>query len=227
EEKGLTAETADKIETFVKEKGPPLALLSKFRDGSAFLKDDVSIAALNNLEILFKLLDKSKRLDKVVFDLSLARGLDYYTGIIFEALQKIFLLVRILMFGSIASGGRYDNLMEMFGSKKVTTIGVSLGIERVFEIMEQRQKDQNQMARPTKIKVLVSILEMEDDLILVAELAGELWDAGHFEYANKSRIPWMVLVGEREVKEGVVQLKDLEGSNLVSIVEELRRRLYP
>ncbi|RZB87777.1 Histidine--tRNA ligase, cytoplasmic [Glycine soja] len=82
------------------------------------------------------------------------------------------------MFGSIASGGRYDNLMEMFGSKKVTTIGVSLGIERVFEIMEQRQKDQNQMARPTKIKVLVSILEMEDDLILVAELAGELWDAG-------------------------------------------------
>lgn len=49
----------------------------------------------------------------------------------------------------------------------------------------------------------------------------------HFEYENKSRIPWMVLVGEREVKEGVVQLKDLEGSNLVSIVEELRRRLYP
>ena len=49
------------------------------------------------------------------------------------------------MFGSIASGGRYDNLMEMFGSKKVTTIGVSLGIERVFEIMEQRQKDQNQV----------------------------------------------------------------------------------
>jgi len=88
EEKGLTAETADKIETFVNEKGPPLALLSKFRDGSAFLKDDVSIAALNNLEILFKLLDKSKRLDKVVFDLSLARGLDYYTGIIFEAVSK-------------------------------------------------------------------------------------------------------------------------------------------
>lgn len=54
-----------------------------------------------------------------------------------------------------------------------------------------------------------------------------LFKQKHFEYANKSRIPWMVLVGEREVKEGVVQLKDLEGSNLVSIVEELRRRLYP
>ena len=47
--------------------------------------------------------------------------------------------------GSIATGGRYDNLIEMFGSKKFTAVGVSLGIERVFEIMEQRQKDQNQV----------------------------------------------------------------------------------
>ena len=55
------------------------------------------------------------------------------------------LLITLVMFGSIASGGRYDNLMEMFGSKKFTAVGVSLGIERVFEIMEQRQKDQNQV----------------------------------------------------------------------------------
>lgn len=89
EEKGLTAETADRIETFVKEKGPPLALLSKFKqEGSAFLENAGSVDALNDLEILFKALDKSKRIDKVVFDLSLARGLDYYTGVIFEAVFK-------------------------------------------------------------------------------------------------------------------------------------------
>ncbi|KAG5019944.1 hypothetical protein JHK82_015848 [Glycine max] len=88
EEKGLTAETADKTETFVKEKGPPLALLFKFREGSTFLKDDGFVAALNDLEILFKLMDKSKGPDKVVFDLSLARGLDYYTGVIFEVVSK-------------------------------------------------------------------------------------------------------------------------------------------
>jgi histidyl-tRNA synthetase len=88
----------------------------------------------------------------------------------------------------------------------------------------------------------VSILG--NDLTLAAELAGELWDAGvkaeflvnkrrqkHFDYAKESRIPLMVIVGEQEIKEGVVQLKDLEASNDVSIprgefVQELRRRLY-
>ncbi|RDY09877.1 Histidine--tRNA ligase, cytoplasmic, partial [Mucuna pruriens] len=237
EEKGLTAETADRIETFVKEKGSPLALLSKFKqEGSDFLKNEECCEALKDLEILFKALEKSKRIDKVVFDLSLARGLDYYTGVIFEAVFKGGTQV-----GSIAAGGRYDNLIGMFGSKQVQSVGVSLGIERVFTIMEQQQKNQNQMARPTKTEVLVSIFGT--DLTLAAELAGELWDAGvkaeflvnkrrqkHFEYAKESRIPWMVFVGDQEIKEGVVQLKDLEANNDINIsrgefVEELRRRL--
>ncbi|XP_022639929.1 histidine--tRNA ligase, cytoplasmic isoform X1 [Vigna radiata var. radiata] len=241
EEKGLTAETADRIETFVKEKGSPLALLSKFiQEGSDFSKHEGASEALKELEILFIALEKSKRIDKVVFDLSLARGLDYYTGVIFEAVFK----GGTQQVGSIAAGGRYDNLIGMFGSKTVPAVGVSLGIERVFAIMEQQQKDQNQMARPTKTEVLVSILG--NDLTLAAELAGELWDAGvkaeflvhkrrtkHFEYAKESRIPWMVLVYEQEVKEeGVVQLKDLEANIDIKtprtqFVEELRKRLYP
>lgn len=239
EEKGLTCETADRIETFVKEKGSPLALLSKFKqEGSDFLKHGGAAEALKELEILFIALDKSKRIDKVVFDLSLARGLDYYTGVIFEAVFKGGTQV-----GSIAAGGRYDNLIGMFGSKPVPAVGVSLGIERVFTIMEQQQKDQNQMARPTKTEVLVSIFGT--DLTLAAELAGELWDAGvkaefkvnkrrqkHFDYAKESRIPWMVFVGEQEIKEGMVLLKDLEANNDINVpraefVDQLRRRLYP
>ncbi|WJX68243.1 histidine--tRNA ligase [Trifolium repens] len=241
EEKGLTAETADRIGTFVKEKGHPLTLLSKLKqEGSAFLENVGSVDALNDLEILFNALDKSKRLDKVVFDLSLARGLDYYTGVIFEAVFKGGAQV-----GSIAAGGRYDNLIGMFGSKQVPAVGVSLGIERVFVIMEQQLKDQNQMARPTKTEVLVSILG--NDVTLAGELAGELWDAGvkaeflvnkrrpkHFDYAKESRIPWMILVGEQEIKEGTVQLKHLEAGSDVNIniprenfVEELRKRLNP
>ncbi|RHN57717.1 putative histidine--tRNA ligase [Medicago truncatula] len=89
EEKGLSAETADRIGTFVKEKGHPLTVLSKLKqDSSPFLENAGSVDALNDLEILFKALDNSNRLDKVVFDLSLARGLDYYTGVIFEAVFK-------------------------------------------------------------------------------------------------------------------------------------------
>lgn len=89
EEKGLTEETADKIGTFVKQRGSPLDLLSKLKqEGSEFLTNSEAELALNELEILFSALAKSKCIDKVVFDLSLARGLDYYTGVIFEAVFK-------------------------------------------------------------------------------------------------------------------------------------------
>ncbi|KAI4313727.1 hypothetical protein L6164_026683 [Bauhinia variegata] len=219
EEKGLSADTADRIGTFVKERGPPLALLAKFKqEDSAFLKHAGSVEALNELEILFKALNKSKCIDKVIFDLSLARGLDYYNGVIFEAVFKGGTQI-----GSIAAGGRYDKLIGTFGSKHVPAVGVSLGIERVFAIMEQLQKEQNQTPRATKTEVLVSILG--DDLSQGAELVTELWDAKvkaeflvnkrmskHFDRAKESRIPLMVIVGSQEQNEGVVKLKDVEAA---------------
>ncbi|KAK9270715.1 hypothetical protein L1049_026298 [Liquidambar formosana] len=237
EEKGLTIETAEKIGTFVKERGAPLELLSKLKQGaSKFFENDGSVLALNDLEILFKALEKSKCIDKVVFDLSLARGLDYYTGVIFETVFKGTTQV-----GSIAAGGRYDNLIGMFGSKQVPAVGISLGIERVFTIMEQLQTDQNQATRATETQVLVSILG--DDLSQAAELVSELWNAKlkaeymvskrvmkHIDRAKESRIPWMVIVGERELNEGVVKLRDIEAKEEDTvprsrIVDELKRRL--
>ncbi|PON95174.1 Aromatic amino acid lyase [Trema orientale] len=193
EEKGLTVKTADRIGDFVKERGPPLELLYKLKcEGSEFLENNSSIDALNDLEILFKALEKSKCINKVTFDLSLARGLDYYTGVIYEAVFK---------------GGA-------------------------------------QTTRATKTEVLVSILG--DDLIQAAELASELWDAKikaeylvtkrwskHFDRAKESKIPWILIVGERELMEGTVRLKDFE-SNVedvviprTRVVEELKTRLNP
>ncbi|KAL7180681.1 hypothetical protein ACSBR1_043799 [Camellia fascicularis] len=237
EEKGLIVETADQIGTFIKERGHPLELLSKLKlEGSKFLENQGSLVALNELEILFKALEKSKCIDKVVFDLSLARGLDYYTGVIFEAVFKGSTQV-----GSIAAGGRYDNLIGMFGTKQVPAVGVSLGIERVFTIMEQLQKDQNQATRATETQVLVGVLG--DDLSVAVELVSELWSARLkaeyivskrmlklIERAKASRIPWMVIVGERELNEGVVKLKDVEAAKEEEIrrdvlVEVLQRRL--
>lgn len=237
EEKGLAVETAEKIGTFVKKRGPPLEILSELKkDGSQFLENSGSVLALNDLEILFKALEKSKCLDKVVFDLSLARGLDYYTGVIYEAIFKGATQV-----GSIAAGGRYDNLVGMFSGKQVPAVGVSLGIERVFTIMEQLEKDKTQVIRGTETQVLVAILGK--DLILAAELVSELWDAkikaefgltkrvmNHISRAKQSGIPWMVIVGESEVMSGVVKLKNIEANQeeeiaREKIVEELQRRL--
>ncbi|XAR74062.1 Histidine--tRNA ligase [Bertholletia excelsa] len=237
-EKGLTIETADKIGSFVKERGSPLELLSKLkREGSKFQENEVSRAALKELEILFKALESSKCIDRIVFDLSLARGLDYYTGVIFEAVFKGATQV-----GSIAAGGRYDNLIGMFGTKQVPAVGVSLGIERVFTIMEHLQKDRNQTTRPTETQVLVAILG--DDLSLAAELVSEFWNARikaeysisrrmtkHMERAKSSGIPWLVFVGERELTEKVANLKNLEAAGKGEdiprdkLVEELQSRL--
>ena len=89
EEKGLTIETIDRIGNFVKERGSPLELLSKLKsEGSEFLDNNASVDALNDLEILFKALDKPKCINKVTFDMSLARGLDYYTEVIYEVVFK-------------------------------------------------------------------------------------------------------------------------------------------
>ncbi|GAY58154.1 hypothetical protein CUMW_184940 [Citrus unshiu] len=190
EEKGLSVETADRIGTFVKERGSPLVLLSKLRqEGSLFLENSSAKLALDDLEILFQALEKSKCIDKVVFDLSLARGLDYYTGVIFEA---------------------------------------------VF-------KGATQIIRATETQVLVGLLG--DKLPLAAELVSELWNAKvKAEYmvhkkvmklidrARESKIPWMVIVGERELNEGIVKLKNIDTTqeeviSRSNFVEEIQRRL--
>ncbi|XP_058097409.1 histidine--tRNA ligase, cytoplasmic [Magnolia sinica] len=240
EDKGLPVETAEKIGSFVKKRGPPLEILSDLKqEGSQFLKNEGSLLALNELEILFRALEKSKCINKVSFDLSLARGLDYYTGVIFEAVFK----GGATQVGSIAAGGRYDNLVGMFSGKQVPAVGVSLGIERVFAIMEQIEKDRNQAIRPTETQVLVVLVGK--DLALAAELVSELWNAKikaefamtkrvmkQIDRAKQSGIPWMVIVGDSELEKGVANIKDVAINNEVTVprdqvVEELRRRLNP
>jgi histidyl-tRNA synthetase len=154
----------------------------------------------------------------------------------------------------------------MFSNKQVPAVGVSLGIERVFAIMEQQEKDKNevflkplvitsllqhpaelilalglQVIRATETEVLVSILGK--DLVLAAELVNELWSAGikaefklttrvqnHIKYATQTGIPWMVLVGESEMKAGKVKLKDIRANQEEEVlrkdfVQVLKQRL--
>ncbi|KAK3137479.1 hypothetical protein QOZ80_5BG0452830 [Eleusine coracana subsp. coracana] len=237
DEKGISNEVADAIGNLVKTRGHPLEVLEELRkDGSKFMENEGSAVALKELDILFQALEKANAIDKIVFDLSLARGLDYYTGVIYEAVFKGTAQV-----GSIAAGGRYDNLVGMFSGKQVPAVGVSLGIERVFAIMEQQENERNEKIRATETEVLVSILGK--DLTLAAELVSELWNAGikaefklttrvqnHIKYALQSGIPWMVLVGSAENEKGVVKLKDLKASQDEDVprkdfVQELSRRL--
>jgi histidyl-tRNA synthetase len=145
-EKGLPESVADKIGKFVVLSGKPVELLAKLRgDESAGGPNDESnalkrhagaMSALADLGRLFTYLEALGGLSHISLDLSLARGLDYYTGVIYEAIT----LDPAIGVGSIAAGGRYDELVGMFKSKQVPCVGVSIGVERVFTIMEARAK---------------------------------------------------------------------------------------
>jgi histidyl-tRNA synthetase len=136
EDKGLKPEVADKIGTFVLEKGEPWTLYKQLMESNKFGDHKGALQAMEDLRILFEYLEAMDKLTFVSFDLSLARGLDYYTGVIYEAVC----MSGNTQVGSIGGGGRYDNLVSMFqeAGKITPCVGVSVGIERVFTLMESK-----------------------------------------------------------------------------------------
>jgi histidyl-tRNA synthetase len=136
EDKGLKPEVADKIGTFVLEKGEPWTLYTQLMESNKFGNHKGALQAMEDLRILFEYLEAMDKLKFVSFDLSLARGLDYYTGVIYEAVC----MSGNTQVGSIGGGGRYDNLVSMFqeAGKVTPCVGVSVGIERVFTLMESK-----------------------------------------------------------------------------------------
>jgi histidyl-tRNA synthetase len=161
----------------------------------------------------------------VTFDLSLARGLDYYTGVIYEAV----LTDPSYGVGSIAAGGRYDNLVGMFAATGtvVPCVGVSVGVERVFAIMEAKAQAESGGLIRTPVSVLVaSIPSTKYDMNAERmKVCAQLWAAGlssemvfsvdpklqkQVTVAAEGNIPFMVVLGEDELARGEVQIKNMK-----------------
>lgn len=152
------------------------------------------------------------------FDLSLARGLDYYTGVIYEAV-----LVDGQEVGSISAGGRYDNLVGMFGGSVVPAVGFSIGVERIFSILESRVQESKKEMHACETDVLV--VSMEKDFVVERmKVVNELWNAGiraetvakanpkiqyQLNYANTNGIPFAIIFGKRELENNELTLKNL------------------
>ena len=136
DDKGLKAEVADRIGEFVLQKGEPWTMYKSLMASKKFGDHKGALEAMEDLRILFEYLEAMGKLKFISFDLSLARGLDYYTGVIYEAVC----MSGNTQVGSIGGGGRYDNLVSMFqeAGKVTPCVGVSVGIERVFTLMEAR-----------------------------------------------------------------------------------------
>lgn len=223
EDKGLSPEMADAVGTFVQLKSPvgrPRELLAVLQGPESPYRGSAgAAAALAEMELLFGYLDALQATAFIQFDMSLARGLDYYTGPIYEAV----LTGGGSNVGSIGGGGRYDNLVGMFSSKQVPCVGVCVGIERVFNLLEERERAAAAMIRATQTEVLVASIGAG----LVHErmaVAAELWAAGHkaeylfaaspnmpkqLAHALESGIPLMVIFGGDELANKQIKIKRL------------------
>lgn len=138
-------------------------MIAKLRADAKLVAQKSAKEALDHLEILFRYLKLYGVMDKIVFDLKLARGLDYYTGVIFEAvLTKYQYDSRLgeeqVAVGSVAGGGRYDELVERLDPRKrhVPCIGASIGVERIFAIKEHQMQESNIQTKTLETEVYVA-----------------------------------------------------------------------
>jgi histidyl-tRNA synthetase len=147
-------------------------------------------------------------------DLSLARGLNYYTGAIFEVKANDFQI------GSISGGGRYDDLTGIFGMPGMSGVGISFGADRIYDVMLGLNLFPEELACSTKV-LFINLGEKEAEASM--RIMGKLRDKGvaaeiypesskmkkQMEYANRRNIPYVVIIGSEELNEGIATVKDM------------------
>ena len=165
-------------------------------------------------------------------DLTIARGLDYYTGTVYETA-----MIEHPEIGSICSGGRYDNLAEYYTDKLLPGVGISIGVSRLFYVLnEQGMLNEDMNTAPAD----VLLLPMVEDLSPAVELATRFRNAGvrvqlygeqrkfkaKMNYADKIGVPYVVFLGEDEVRDGVVACKDMKSGEQTKLgFEETLERI--
>lgn len=184
-----------------------------------FVNSDSGKKGLEEIRYVFNHIDKKNlRRAKIEFDLTLARGLDYYTGSIFEVITNETEM------GSICGGGRYDDLTGFFGLKNVSGIGISFGADRLYDILLTLDRFPDFAANGTQL-LFVNFGESEGDycegLVTQCRRSGintELYPSDvkmqkQMKYANTKEIQWVAMIGENEMKNGLIRLKNMESGN--------------
>ncbi len=228
--KGLSQEAIDTLQPIINLSGTNDEKLVQLK--AVLANSEVGMKGIEELEKVFVYL-KALNLDvEVELDLTLARGLNYYTGAIFEVKAKDVAI------GSITGGGRYDDLTGIFGLKDVSGVGISFGADRIYDVMNQL--DLFPKKDGVRTQALFINFGGEDELyalevlkaVRAAGINSELYpdDAKmkkQMNYANKNEIPFVILIGEKERQEQVVTLKNMESGEQSSVsVEELIKIIH-
>lgn len=222
--KGFTTEQTNEVRKFLAISGSNIQKIQEIE--TLFTTNNISTEGVEELKEIFTLLDSYQYQDnKVEVDFTLARGLSYYTGAIFEV------KVNNVSIGSVSGGGRYDNLTGMMGLEGVTGVGFSFGIDRVYDVLEELQLFPQENLQQTQ--VLITHFEKAQQLY-ACQVANQIRAKGisceiypdstkikkQFQYANKKNIGHVIVIGDEEIKTGKLVLKDLSSGQQENLTLE-------
>ncbi|MEJ8597136.1 histidine--tRNA ligase [Riemerella anatipestifer] len=222
--KNIPSEAIEKLEFLFHPLKDNLEYLSALKE--RFSDIEIGLKGVEEVEFVIKqCLALGISPEVLHFDITLARGLDYYTGAIFEVKSNEVQL------GSIGGGGRYDNLTEVFGVKNIPGIGISFGLDRIYLVMEELNRFPQEVSQNVQY-LFANYGEQEAfhamDIIQqlrAKDVSAELYPEAaklkkQFTYAEKKGIPYIVFVGEEEIKNKQVSIKNLETGEQNSLTLE-------
>ena len=212
-EKGIPEEAIEQLQPIIKLSGTNEEKLDKLSEVLA--ASEIGLKGIEELRKVFSYLSNFELETEVELDLTLARGLSYYTGAIFEVKAKDYAI------GSICGGGRYDDLTGIFGLKDVSGVGVSFGADRIFDVLTGLDKFPASAEATTQL-LFVNFGEKEEAYTLPlleklrkASISTEIYPdkakmKKQMTYANKKNIPYVAIIGENEMEKGKISLKNME-----------------
>jgi histidyl-tRNA synthetase len=211
-EKGISQAAVDKLQPILHLSGSVSDKLTQLE--SAIGLSEVGSKGIAEVRALFAYLNTLQLATEVELDLTLARGLNYYTGAIFEVKAKDVAM------GSICGGGRYDDLTGIFGMPGVSGVGISFGADRIYDVLTQLQLFPSETVDSTKL-MFVNFGAAEEAFCLPvlaavrkAGINAEIFPdkskmAKQMTWANNKKIPFVAIVGENEMLQGKINLKNM------------------
>ena len=211
-ERGLEQEAVDRLQPILELSGDNHQKLIQLREVLA--ASETGLKGIEEMETIFGHVERLGIGLQVELDLSLARGLNYYTGAIFEVKALDFAI------GSICGGGRYDDLTGIFGLPNLSGVGISFGADRIYDVMTGLGLFPEEVNCTTRVLFTnLGTAEQAAVLPLLRTLRGEgisaeiYPEAGkmkkQMEYANRRAIPYVVIVGSQEIEAGAATVKDM------------------
>lgn len=222
-ERGIEDKAIAKLQPILELSGSTNDKIEKL--GEILAESPTGLLGIGEMRTIFGYVEKLGIDLPIELDLSLARGLNYYTGAIFEVKANDFAI------GSICGGGRYDNLTGIFGMPDVSGVGISFGADRIYDVMVGLNLFPEDVDFATKVLfVNLGVDEEAASLkalasVRAAGISAEIYpEAGkmkkQMEYANRRNIPYVAIIGSNELADGKITLKDMRNGSQTSVAAD-------